>query len=50
MEALGRLWVTGIKVKWAALHEGSRRRRVPLPTYPFNGSDTGWNARPRAWR
>jgi amino acid adenylation domain-containing protein len=33
--ALGRLWLAGVDVDWAALHAGERRRRVPLPTYPF---------------
>ena len=34
-EAVGRLWVAGIAVDWAGFHGGDRRRRVPLPTYPF---------------
>lgn len=33
--ALGRLWLAGVEVDWRALHIGERRRRVPLPTYPF---------------
>lgn len=33
--ALGRLWLSGVKVDWPRLHEGHRRRRVVLPTYPF---------------
>jgi polyketide synthase PksN len=32
---LAGLWIAGIGVDWAALHEGSRPRRVSLPTYPF---------------
>jgi phthiocerol/phenolphthiocerol synthesis type-I polyketide synthase E len=31
--ALARLWLAGVRVGWAALETG--RRRVPLPTYPF---------------
>ncbi|GAB4215713.1 MAG: hypothetical protein OHK0022_55960 [Roseiflexaceae bacterium] len=33
--ALGRLWLAGATVDWAHLSKGQRRRRVPLPTYPF---------------
>ena len=33
--ALGALWCEGVRVDWAAVHEGAPRRRVPLPTYPF---------------
>jgi non-ribosomal peptide synthase protein (TIGR01720 family) len=33
--ALGALWAGGVEVDWAALHAGTRRRRVTLPTYPF---------------
>jgi acyl transferase domain-containing protein len=32
---LGRLWAGGATVDWQALHAGERRRRIPLPTYPF---------------
>ncbi|MEA2601554.1 MAG: hypothetical protein QOF89_2546 [Acidobacteriota bacterium] len=35
LTALGRLWLAGIMPDWRALHAGERRRRVPLPTYPF---------------
>jgi amino acid adenylation domain-containing protein len=35
LESLGRLWLSGAAVDWSALHAGGRRRRVPLPTYPF---------------
>ncbi len=34
-EAVGRLWLAGVEIDWLALHGGARRRRVPLPTYPF---------------
>ncbi len=33
--ALGRLWVAGVNVDFTALHGDAKRRRVPLPTYPF---------------
>jgi acyl transferase domain-containing protein len=32
--AAGRLWVRGVDLDWAAQH-GGPRRRIPLPTYPF---------------
>ena len=35
LETLGRLWIMGVKVDWSGLHSGERRRRVVLPTYPF---------------
>jgi amino acid adenylation domain-containing protein len=35
LTTLGRLWLTGVEVDWRAFHALERRRRVPLPTYPF---------------
>jgi acyl transferase domain-containing protein len=35
LEALGRLWLAGVPVKWPGLHEAKIRRRISLPTYPF---------------
>lgn len=32
---LGRLWLAGVQVNWHRFHAHARRRRVPLPTYPF---------------
>ncbi len=32
----GRLWIAGVPIDWTGLHGGERRRRVPLPTYPFD--------------
>jgi amino acid adenylation domain-containing protein len=34
LTALGRLWLAGVRFDWRALWTG-RRRRVPLPAYPF---------------
>lgn len=34
LAALGQLWARGVAVDWVGVH-GARRRRVPLPTYPF---------------
>jgi amino acid adenylation domain-containing protein len=35
LRALGRLWLEGVKVDWKAFYRHEHRRRVPLPTYPF---------------
>jgi acyl transferase domain-containing protein len=35
LAAVGRLWAAGATVDFAALHSGERRRRLRLPTYPF---------------
>ncbi len=35
LTALGKLWSAGVKVNWAGGEAGEVRRRVPLPTYPF---------------
>ncbi|MCC6456163.1 MAG: amino acid adenylation domain-containing protein [Caldilineaceae bacterium] len=35
MQTLGRLWLAGVEVAWEQLYQGEARRRIPLPTYPF---------------
>jgi hypothetical protein len=35
LRAAGELWLGGARIDWTAFHGGMRRRRVPLPTYPF---------------
>ena len=35
MRALGQLWTAGVDVDWTTVH-GGPRRRVELPTYPFD--------------
>ena len=34
-ETLGRLWMCGVKIDWDAFYTGESRRRVALPSYPF---------------
>ncbi|HET8547433.1 MAG TPA: SDR family NAD(P)-dependent oxidoreductase [Bryobacteraceae bacterium] len=34
-EALGRLWLNGITPDWPAVHSREPRRRIELPTYPY---------------
>jgi acyl transferase domain-containing protein len=33
--ALARLWLSGLTIDWHGYYGAERRRRVPLPTYPF---------------
>ena len=35
LAALGSLWVSGVEVDGPGLYRGERRRRISLPTYPF---------------
>ena len=35
LRAVGEAWLAGCPVAWEFLHQGQSRRRVPLPTYPF---------------
>jgi acyl transferase domain-containing protein/acyl carrier protein len=35
LETLGKLWLAGVKVDFHVFYADERRRRIPLPTYPF---------------
>jgi acyl transferase domain-containing protein/acyl carrier protein len=35
LKALGGMWQSGVKVKWADFYQGERRHRIRMPTYPF---------------
>ncbi|HEV7509115.1 MAG TPA: amino acid adenylation domain-containing protein [Thermoanaerobaculia bacterium] len=35
LQTVGRLWLTGLRLDWPAFWADPPRRRVPLPTYPF---------------
>jgi amino acid adenylation domain-containing protein len=35
LNALGRLWQSGVQPDWAGFHQHERLHRVALPTYPF---------------
>ena len=37
LKTLGQLWLAGAPIDGARFFAGERRRRVPLPTYPFEG-------------
>jgi amino acid adenylation domain-containing protein len=46
--ALGRLWLAGAKIDWLGVHAHERRRRVRLPTYPFERQRYWLDPAPRA--
>jgi amino acid adenylation domain-containing protein len=48
LEAVGRLWLAGTQVDAAAFFRGQRRRRVALPTYPFERQRYWIDAAPAA--
>ncbi|HSL83888.1 MAG TPA: type I polyketide synthase, partial [Thermoanaerobaculia bacterium] len=48
LTALGRLWLAGVRVDWAGFRGDERRRRVPLPLYPFEGRRFWIDPAPRA--
>ncbi len=35
LTALGKLWLAGVTLDWQKLYASEQRRRIPLPTYPF---------------
>ena len=35
LHAMGQLWLEGINLNWSRFHAQQRRRRLPLPSYPF---------------
>jgi acyl transferase domain-containing protein len=39
LQGVGRLWLSGVELGWEGIHPGKGRRRVSLPTYPFERSN-----------
>ncbi|MBV7340166.1 acyltransferase domain-containing protein [Chloroflexi bacterium TSY] len=35
LTTLGRLWLAGMSIEWSGYYADEERRRIPLPTYPF---------------
>jgi acyl transferase domain-containing protein len=35
LTCLGKLWLAGVSINWSALHAGTQRRLLSLPTYAF---------------
>ncbi|ARU62784.1 polyketide synthase [Tumebacillus avium] len=54
LNALGRMWLLGADVDWRSFSADESRRRVPLPTYPFESKrywiDPPEQAYASAWR
>jgi acyl transferase domain-containing protein len=50
LDSLARLYVRGAAVRWSALDAGPNRRRVALPTYPFQRQRHWVSDAPRARR
>jgi acyl transferase domain-containing protein len=50
LDALGRLWVAGAPVNWPAFSSAEHRRRIPLPTYPFERQRYWVEPKPREVR
>ncbi|MEN3335732.1 MAG: hypothetical protein V7641_5097 [Blastocatellia bacterium] len=48
LTALGQLWASGVPVDWETFHRSERRRRVSLPTYPFERQSYWVGTRPDA--
>ncbi|QSQ18812.1 SDR family oxidoreductase [Pyxidicoccus parkwayensis] len=44
--ALGKLWLNGVHPDWAGFTKKEQRRRLPLPTYPFERQRYWIDARP----
>jgi polyketide synthase PksN len=42
IDAAAQLWRLGVAIDPGGLYRGERRRRVPLPTFPFDGARHGW--------
>lgn len=35
LQGIGRLWLSGVEIRWESMCPAERRRRLSLPTYPF---------------
>ncbi|RPI89631.1 MAG: SDR family NAD(P)-dependent oxidoreductase, partial [Chloroflexi bacterium] len=35
INCIGKLWLVGVSIDWAGFYAGEQRRRLPVPTYPF---------------
>lgn len=37
LEQIGQMWLNGDSIDWVKLYKGQKRKRIPLPVYPFEG-------------
>ena len=48
LHSLGQLWLAGVEIDWSGYYQQERRRRMILPTYPFERErywvDSNWKA------
>jgi acyl transferase domain-containing protein/acyl carrier protein len=44
---LGKLWLAGVKIDWTQFYANETRRRLPLPTYPFEAQRHWIDAQPQ---
>ena len=47
---IGRVWLSGAEIQWDKVPSGGRRRRLPLPTYPFERQRYWIEAKPESSR
>ena len=50
LQSLGQVWSNGVRVNWERVHPGGPRRRIALPTYPFERQDYWLRPEPPASR
>jgi non-ribosomal peptide synthase protein (TIGR01720 family) len=48
LRTLAQLWITGVEIDWRSFYKNEKRRRVELPTYPFERQRYWIDARPFA--
>ncbi len=46
LQSIGRLWTCGVQIDWNAFYAAEQRRRVTVPTYPFERKRHWVDARP----
>jgi phthiocerol/phenolphthiocerol synthesis type-I polyketide synthase E len=48
LATVGKLWLAGVAIDWSAFYAHERRRRVPLPAYPFERQRYWVEPKPRS--